>query len=88
MEKYIKIHDIINQLTDDKIFKTFFVVYLMAETKEEREVLGNRFWKDVDKLPIDEQHLIKAEFTRCFLKLPKLVNQLYKKAKNTDLALA
>lgn len=81
MEKYIKIYDIVNRLTDDKTFKTFFVLYLMADNQEERSILNDRFWGDAAELSKEKQQLLKAELTRCFLKLPKLVNELAYKAK-------
>jgi hypothetical protein len=85
MRKYAHIQDLINRLTEDQTFKTFFTIYLMAENDNERQVLNNRFWQDVASLNEIEQQLIRAEFTRCFLKLPNLTAQLLKKVHKVEL---
>lgn len=72
MKKYAQVQDIVSRLTDNKTFRTFFTLYLMAESVEERNVLNERFWKDAAVLPPAELQLIKAELTRCFLRLPDM----------------
>ena len=79
MEKYSKVQSIVTRLTDNPTFKTFYTLYLMAENQKERQVIEDRFWKDVERLPSDEKHDIRAEFTRSFLKLPVLVKELSQK---------
>jgi hypothetical protein len=76
MKKYAHVQDLVCRLTDNKTFRTFFTVYLMAETGEERKVLNERFWRDANTLPPAEMQLLKAEFTRCFLRLPEMATDL------------
>jgi len=76
MKKYVHVQDVVGRLTDNKTFRTFFTLYLMAETTEERKVLNERFWRDANTLPSKEMQLLKAEFTRCFLRLPEMATDL------------
>ncbi len=76
MKKYAQVQDIVGRLTDNKTFRTFFTLYLMAETTEERQMLNERFWKDAGVLPAVELQLLKAELTRCFLRLPEMAADL------------
>jgi hypothetical protein len=85
MRKYAQIQDLITRLTEDQTFKTFFTIYLMAENDNERQILNNRFWQEVALLSDVEQQLVRAEFTRCFLKLPNLTAQLLKKVQKVEL---
>lgn len=48
----------------------------MAETVEERKVLNERFWRDANTFAFAEMQLLKAEFTRCFLRLPEMAIDL------------
>ena len=76
MKKYVHVQDVVGRLTDNKTFRTFFTLYLMAETDEERKVLNERFWRDANTLPSAEMQLLRAEFTRCFLRLPEMATDL------------
>lgn len=80
MKKYAHIQDVVSRLTDDKTFRTFFTLYLMAESDAERKVLNDRFWKDAKDLLPAEQQLLRAELTRCFLKLPGMATDLVERA--------
>jgi hypothetical protein len=80
IEKYIQTQDLVNRLTNDPTFKTFFTIYLTAENEAERDALNNRFWIEVDKLPSFKKQTIEAEFKQCFIKLPMLAAQLVEKA--------
>jgi hypothetical protein len=68
--------NIVNRLTDDKTFRTFFTLYLMAESDAERSAFNERFWRDASALSLQEQQLLRAELTRCFLRLPGMVASL------------
>ena len=48
----------------------------MAENAEERHAFNERFWKDASILPPAELQLLKAELTRCFLRLPEMAANL------------
>jgi hypothetical protein len=76
MKKYALVQDIIYRLTEDKTFRTFFTLYLMAESDTERQTLNARFWKDAANLPEQEQQILRAELTCCFRQLPKLAATL------------
>lgn len=80
MRKYAKIQDLVTRLTDNKTFRTFFTVYLLAETEDERQLLNNRFWRDAAELSPAESQLLRAELTRCFLRLPGLSADLLERA--------
>lgn len=80
MKKYAQIQDLVCRLTDDKTFRTFFTLYLMAESEEARQQLNTRFWQDAVSLNEHEQQLLRAELTRCFLRLPSLAAQLLERA--------
>lgn len=72
----MQVQDVVSRVTDNKTLRTFFTLYLMAETVEERKVLNERFWRDANTLPFAEMQLLKAEFTRCFLRLPEIATDL------------
>ena len=74
--KYALVQDVVSRLTDDPTFRTFFTLYLMAEGEAERNRLDERFWREADQLAEPEQQLLRAELTRCFLRLPMLANNL------------
>ena len=80
VKRYALVQDVVNRLTDDPIFRTFFTLYLMAEGDAERDLLDERFWKEAGQLPESEQQLLRAELTRCFLRLPMLTNNLFERA--------
>lgn len=77
MNRYIIVQDIVTRLTDDPVFRTFFTLYLMAESDAEREALDARFWRDVSELESGKQKLLRAELSRTFLRLPTLIDQLH-----------
>ena len=83
MNKYARIQSIVQQLTEDDTFRTFYTLYLMAESDKDRETLGEKFWNNVDHLSVQEQESTRAEFTRTFIRLPKLLEELYLKV-NTE----
>lgn len=86
--KYALVQNIVSRLTDDPTFRTFFTLYLMAEGEAERDRLGERFWKEADHLPVSEQQLLRAELTRCFLRLPMLASNLLERSSTAALAVA
>ena len=86
MRKYKLVQDIVSKLTSNPAFKTFFTIYLMAESEEEKAKIEKNFWSELDKLPTDERQLMNAEFTRTFLQLPALAEDLRKRVQNDKLA--
>ncbi len=41
--KYALVQDVVTRLTNDPTFRTFFTLYLMAESDAERDHLGVHF---------------------------------------------
>ncbi|MFM9951457.1 MAG: hypothetical protein ACKV1O_26215 [Saprospiraceae bacterium] len=80
MKKYAQIQEVVSRLTDDNTFRTFFTLYLMATSDSERQQLNDRFWQDAAVLTEEEQTLLRAELTRCFLRLPAMAAQLVARA--------
>jgi hypothetical protein len=76
MKKYAQIQKVVTHLTDDDALRTFFTLYLMAETTEERLRLNDRFHADASTLPPGDHQLLRAEITRCFLRLPAMAADL------------
>ena len=74
------VHDMVNRLTDDPVLLTFFTMYLMADSKKEKDRLLKRFWQDADALNETERIALQAAFTRSFKQMLPLTNQLYDKA--------
>lgn len=79
MKKYAHIQDIVCQLSEDKTFRTFFTLYLMADSETERQQINNRFWRDAAELTEAEQQTIGTELTNCFLRLPSMASVLLEK---------
>lgn len=80
VKKYALVQSVINRLTEDPTFRTFFTLYLMAEGEEERGRQEERFWREADQLPPLEQHVLRTELTRCFQRLPLLVSNLLERS--------
>jgi hypothetical protein len=80
MKKYAQIQEVVSRLTDDNTFRTFFTLYLMATSDTERQQLNDRFWQDAAVLTEEEQTLLRAELTRCFLRLPAMAAHLVARA--------
>lgn len=80
MKRYAQIQDIVSHLTDDKTFRTFFTLYLMADSDTARQQLNDRFWQDATTLSDAEQQLLRAELKHCFLRLPDMAAQLLERA--------
>ncbi|MDZ4679738.1 MAG: hypothetical protein SGI94_04815 [Saprospiraceae bacterium] len=56
----------------------------MATSDSERQLLNDRFWQDAAILTEEEQTLLRAELTRCFLRLPAMAAQLVARASATS----
>lgn len=76
MKKYAHVNEVVSRLTEDGALRTFFTLYLMAESASERLRLNEQFQAAMSSLPLLEQQLMKAELTRCFLKLPAMAAEL------------
>ncbi|HRF37627.1 MAG TPA: hypothetical protein PK198_02470, partial [Saprospiraceae bacterium] len=61
MKKYAHIHEVVSRLTDDGALRTFFTLYLMAESTSERVRLNEQFQVEMSSLTSLEQKLMKAE---------------------------
>ncbi|MEN0049593.1 MAG: hypothetical protein AAF806_21210 [Bacteroidota bacterium] len=76
MTKHHIVHDIVAKLTTNASFRTFFTLYLMADSNVQRKQIEQSFWKEVEQLAADQQQLMNAEFTRTFLQIPLLLEDL------------
>ncbi len=86
MTKHQIVHDLVMRLTSDAAFRTFFTLYLMAETATERKRIEEVFWAEVEQLSERQQQLFQAEFTRTFLQIPVLLEQMRQRVKGRCLA--
>lgn len=76
MKKYQQVQKWVTDLTDDPAFRTFFTLYLMAETAAERTALQARFWQDATTLDEAEFLALRVEFSNCLRRLPALAGRL------------
>jgi hypothetical protein len=79
MRKYTLVHDMVTRLTDNSALRTFFTLYLMAKTSEERQVLSKQFWQEAETLQGTELQALKDAFAHSFKHLLPMVNQLHDK---------
>lgn len=56
MRKYALVQDIVSRLTDNPAFRTFYTLYLMAETEEERKRIDQEFVRQAKTLSESEYH--------------------------------
>lgn len=88
MRKYALVQKMVNQLTDDPTFRTFFTLYLMAKNDVERQALNKQFWQDASELSEPELHALRASFADNFKKLVKITTELHERAVSKSLAIA
>lgn len=79
MKKYSMVHDIVIRLTEDPTLRTFFILYLMARSGEERQSISRQFWQDAESLNEPDRQSLKDAFNRSFKQLLPLANQLFEK---------
>jgi len=79
MNKYSMVYDMVTRLTENPTLRTFFTIYLMSGSDEERQVLSKKFWQDAETLNEAERQALKEAFNRSFKQLLPLANQLYDK---------
>ena len=82
------VQEVVSRLTQDLRFRQFYFDYLMAETVPGREAVAASFLASIEHFHTDEKAAFKAEFNRCFLQLPKMVKDLYKRANEAAVAMA
>lgn len=92
MNKHAIVCDVVNRFTDDPTLRTFFSLYLMSNSDEERRALNERLWKDAEQFSDMEQKVLREELEKSFARLPELVEQLHQKVmaatQKSSLALA
>jgi hypothetical protein len=81
MKNYEIIQDVVTRLTTNRILRTFFTVYLMAESEEEKSIISARFRKDASKLDVLNRTELFNEFAISFRKLPEFASDLLEKVK-------
>lgn len=76
----ILVREVVGRLTDHAAFQYFYFEFLMAENEAARAALGQKFMERIENAPKDEQADLRAEWSRCFLRLPKMVKDLHQRA--------
>ena len=79
MKKYILVQDIVSRLTDNPAFRTFYTLYLMADTEVERHQISERFTMTANEMNEADFQAFRIEFSSCTKKLPVLARQLFDK---------
>lgn len=79
MRKYSAVHNMVFRLTEDPTLRTFFTLYLMAASVQERQAISQQFWQEAKTLSEVEYTELQAAFTQSFKQLLPLANQLHKK---------
>ena len=79
LHKYAQINDLICQLTNNKSLRTFYILFLMAETDEERFKLNETFNEASLSLEGEELNILKRDFTDSFKKVLPLLKDLNKR---------
>ena len=76
LAKYIYVNDLVNTLTDNKSLQTFYTLFLMADSDEERLKLNNSFKEASLSLEGEVLNNFKKDFTESFIKIMPLVKDL------------
>ncbi len=76
LSKYTYVNDLVCELTDNKALRTFYILYLMAETNEERLKLNLTFNEASLSLEGGELANFKSDFTQSFKKILPLLKDL------------
>ena len=76
LAKYTYVNDVVNRLTDNKSLQTFYTLFLMADTDEERLKLNNSFKEASLSLEGEALNNFKKDFTDSFKKIMPLVKDL------------
>lgn len=79
MKKYILVQDIVNRLTESPAFRTFYTLYLMAETDVEKQRISENFIRTAKEMKEGDFQSFRIEFSNCTKKLPLLAQQLLDK---------
>ena len=74
--KYAHVNDLVCQLTSNKSLRTFYILFLMAETDEERSKLNKTFNEASLSLEGEELNILKRDFTDSFKKVLPLLKDL------------
>ena len=76
LAKCIYVNDLVNMLTDNKSLQTFYTLFLMADSDEERLKLNNSFKEASLSLEGEVLNNFKKDFTESFIKIMPLVKDL------------
>lgn len=71
------VRSLVGRLTDHPGFQQFYFEFLMAENETSRSEIGRKFMETIENSPKEEREGLRAEWSRCFLKLPKMVKDLH-----------
>ncbi len=76
LSKYTYVNDLVNRLTENKSLRTFYTLYLMAETDEVRLKLNQSFKEASLSLEGEALNNFKKDFTDSFKNIMPLVKDL------------
>ena len=76
LAKYTYVNDLVNRLTDNKSLQTFYTLFLMTDTDEERLKHNNSFKAASLSLEGDALNNFKKDFTDSFKKIMPFVRDL------------
>ena len=81
-EKYAHVNETVCRLTANRSLQTFFTLYLMAETTEERQRLDRQFDAAWQTLSGDELARFKTDFTASFKSILPILKDANRQAKD------
>jgi hypothetical protein len=76
ISKYGYVHELVCQLTDNKSLRTFYTLYLMADSDEERKRINHTFHEASNVLEAEDLLILKKDFTESYKKILPLLKDL------------
>lgn len=76
MNKYSTVHNMVMELTDDAVLRTFFTLYFMADNDIEQAKIEQSFWTVLEKLPLSEKNLMKEKLRKTLYNVQPIVEEL------------
>ena len=73
LSRYRQVNDMVHQLTENGVLQTYFTLYLMTESEEQRGKMNADFTAAWKAMPSDELTTLRTDFTECFKKLLPLI---------------
>jgi hypothetical protein len=74
--KYSTVHNMVMELTDDAVLRTFFTLYFMADNDIEQAKIEQSFWAVLEELPSSEKSLMKEKLRKTLFNVQPIVEEL------------